>query len=422
MRIWLPTNPPIATDFDIIEEGNVPLLLSLPQMRNLRFTIELSPEAVYVRSPAFGNKRVLMKSSTSNHIVLDLCGIEGLPRNLSRIITNPDTNLNYPSFLSGVDDTQDSKPAHAAGADQEEKKVEPAHAEGTEHAHAAEDEEPGEEAPEAEEPAAPPAPVPVARRLRKKVRIAPDAEVPGLESNPSDAAPPPPKPSEGDATKEQGIIPPALARLHARLSKEVELYKLHVKHYRMSPTQFRKRTSQLALPDAVYEKYEKVCKGCSVCATPKQAPSRSRISGIRAVNFGDIIFVDHAELKFDKGTVVVLLILDAATHLLWAQAQTNAEEKHTLQCFREWIDQNNCIPKTVVGDMAFFTDSFKKFYTSHGIKMMPTGPRTPWPNRAETAVRLFRRQFLLMTAHINLEPSLKSVCPPTHQADSLGQE
>ena len=46
MRIWLPTNPPIATDFDIIEEGNVPLLLSLPQMRNLRFTIELSPEAV----------------------------------------------------------------------------------------------------------------------------------------------------------------------------------------------------------------------------------------------------------------------------------------------------------------------------------------------------------------------------------------
>ena len=72
MRIWLPTNPPIATDFDIIEEGNVPLLLSLPQMRNLRFTIELSPEAVYLRSPAFGNKRVLMKSSTSNHIVLDL--------------------------------------------------------------------------------------------------------------------------------------------------------------------------------------------------------------------------------------------------------------------------------------------------------------------------------------------------------------
>ena len=99
MRVWLPMSPPISTDFDIVEEGNVPLLLSLPQMRNLRFTIELSPEAVYIKSPAFGNKRVQMKSSTSNHIVLDLCNIEGLPRNLSRLITNPDTNLNYPSFL-----------------------------------------------------------------------------------------------------------------------------------------------------------------------------------------------------------------------------------------------------------------------------------------------------------------------------------
>ena len=43
-----------------------------------------------------------------------------------------------------------------------------------------------------------------------------------------------------------------------RLDDKVELYKLHVKHCRMSPTQFRRRTSMLNLPDGIYEKYEEV--------------------------------------------------------------------------------------------------------------------------------------------------------------------
>ena len=33
-----------TTEFDIVEEGNVPLLMSLPQMRNLGFQFELSPQ------------------------------------------------------------------------------------------------------------------------------------------------------------------------------------------------------------------------------------------------------------------------------------------------------------------------------------------------------------------------------------------
>ena len=252
---------------------------------------------------------------------------------------------------------------------------------------------------------------PVRRAIRTKTRVDPSSEMPGFESAPPVAAPTPPKPDEKDvATQGEGIIPPALARLHARLSKEVELYKLHVKHYHMTPSQFRKRTTQLALPDSVYEKYDKVCKGCNVCSIPRQAPSRSRVTGIRAANFGDIVFVDHCEVKLDNGIhVVVLLVLDAATHLLWAQAQQTAAEPITQQYLREWMDQNNCVPKTVVGDMAFFTDSFKAFYRTHGINMMPTGPRTPWPNRAETAVRLFKRQFAILKKFIRTQPALEKV-------------
>ena len=35
-----------TTEFDIVEEGNVPLLMSLPQMRNLGFQFELSTTEV----------------------------------------------------------------------------------------------------------------------------------------------------------------------------------------------------------------------------------------------------------------------------------------------------------------------------------------------------------------------------------------
>ena len=36
------------TEFDIVEEGDVPLLMSLPQMRNLGFQFELTPEKAYL--------------------------------------------------------------------------------------------------------------------------------------------------------------------------------------------------------------------------------------------------------------------------------------------------------------------------------------------------------------------------------------
>jgi hypothetical protein len=59
--------------------------------------------------------------------------------------------------------------------------------------------------------------------------------------------------------------------------------------------------------------------------------------------------------------------------------------------------------------MAFFTDGFKMFYQSQGIKQMPTGPRTPWPNRAETANRLFKKQFSIMQAYVAHDSALAGV-------------
>ena len=53
-------------------------------------------------------------------------------------------------------------------------------------------------------------------------------------------------------------FPIAVQRLHKRLNNDVELYKLHVKHYHMPPSQFKRRTSQLGLPQYIYDKYAKI--------------------------------------------------------------------------------------------------------------------------------------------------------------------
>ena len=89
-------------------------------------------------------------------------------------------------------------------------------------------------------------------------------------------------------------------------------------------------------------------------------------------------------------------ILDGATNLLWATALSGLDATETLGAFRQWSEENNCVPKGIVGDQAFFTDPYMDYYRFHGITPYPCGPRTPWPNRAETAVRLFKRSWAIM--------------------------
>ena len=189
---------------------------------------------------------------------------------------------------------------------------------------------------------------------------------------------------------------PQYQRMLEKLNNDVELYKLHVKHYHMSSAQFRRRTSMLGLPGEIYDKYDRIVKGCRVCSTSVPTPPRARIAGLRASSFGDLIFVDHEEIKFGTKAYLALVIIDGASNLLWATALTNLEALETLGAFRQWTEENNCVPKGIVGDQAFFTPQFMSYYKFHGITPYPCGPRTPWPNRAETAVRLFKRTWSIM--------------------------
>ena len=76
----------------------------------------------------------------------------------------------------------------------------------------------------------------------------------------------------------------------------------------MSPAQFRRRTSMLGLPGEMYDRYDRIVKSCKICSTSVPSPPRARIAGLRASSFGDLIFVDHAEINYGMNSYLVLLV------------------------------------------------------------------------------------------------------------------
>ena len=60
------------TEFDIVEEGDVPLLMSLPQMRNLGFQFELTPDKAYLSCARIGMRTMVLKTAISTHLILGL--------------------------------------------------------------------------------------------------------------------------------------------------------------------------------------------------------------------------------------------------------------------------------------------------------------------------------------------------------------
>ena len=60
-----------STEFDIVEQGHVPTLMSLPQMRNLRFQFDLQPDKAFLSSPIRGIENMQLRVAPSSHFVLD---------------------------------------------------------------------------------------------------------------------------------------------------------------------------------------------------------------------------------------------------------------------------------------------------------------------------------------------------------------
>ena len=200
-------------------------------------------------------------------------------------------------------------------------------------------------------------------------------------------------------------LPLALKRIHQKLESPVELLKLHLKHYHMSSDQFRKRTSALKIPEEIYQNYDLIVKQCETCQGMKKGPSRSKVSGMRSEVFGDLTFIDHAEVPLnDRFKIMFLIIYDGATQLMTSFPCETKSEDETIGYLMDYFDLYQLNPKYIVGDPGFSGQALEAYYNRKGIRFITLGPQTPWPNRAEAAVRLFKEQVKLTLDSVRADP------------------
>ena len=76
-RIWFSYEPPLFTDFSIIDEGKVPFLMSLPQMKNLGVSLDLrgTPERILFHTGFLKEQGVPLHRNRAGHLTLDVVEI-----------------------------------------------------------------------------------------------------------------------------------------------------------------------------------------------------------------------------------------------------------------------------------------------------------------------------------------------------------
>ena len=134
----------------------------------------------------------------------------------------------------------------------------------------------------------------------------------------------------------------------------------------------------------------------------------SKVSGLRADIFGDIAFIYHGDVKIRSETYTVFILVDGATMLVTALAPRTKDSHETVQCLMELTDTFHCTPQSICSDIACQSPEVQDFFRRFGIKLS-TGLYTPWPNRAEAAVRVFKATLNDICAQIGTIPELKQV-------------
>ena len=73
-RIWFSYEPPLFTDFSIIDEVKVPFLMSLPQMKNLGVSLDLrgTPEKILFHTGFLKGQGVPLHRNRASHLTLDV--------------------------------------------------------------------------------------------------------------------------------------------------------------------------------------------------------------------------------------------------------------------------------------------------------------------------------------------------------------
>ena len=123
---------------------------------------------------------------------------------------------------------------------------------------------------------------------------------------------------------------------------------------------------------------------------------------MRATNFGDPWFVDHVDLSIEKVLYTILVIIDAASNLIWAYAQKSKSNEETIKTYVRATEDLGVVPRALCGDSYFHEPQFLRWYSYKNVKPIALGPNTPWPNRAEATVKIFKKHAQIPVSYTHL--------------------
>ena len=87
----------------------------------------------------------------------------------------------------------------------------------------------------------------------------------------------------------------------------------------------------------------------------------------------------------------------------------NRSDSVTISHLQEYFETYQLNPKYIVADQAFMGTEMESYYSRHNIRPISLGPGTPWPNRAEAAIRMFKKQVSLMLISLKDDPLLANI-------------
>lgn len=125
----------------------------------------------------------------------------------------------------------------------------------------------------------------------------------------------------------------------------------------MTPKQFRRRATYLALPTNSYghARYD-LQQAPWGRATARPPPSQAHNSGMRADRCGYLVLIKHAAIKHIGARYVVRLVVDTATTLRSFYVQPTLDTIETLGNILKWVHGMKCKPTAIVAEMQFSTD------------------------------------------------------------------
>ena len=131
-----------------------------------------------------------------------------------------------------------------------------------------------------------------------------------------------------------------------------------------SAAQYQKRTTHLDIPAKKLWSPSARCENVPI----QQRPERSRVSGLRAEEFGHLIILDRVSAKFANETFGFLFVMDGAISHLTPYPCKSTSPSEVITKFHEWMDTFQMNPKAICADMAFHhPHDMHAFYRMHNV-------------------------------------------------------